>query len=119
MDREDLKCAKMGALSELAAASILLESDWEVFRNETATGPADLVVWNRCRGIMRLVDVKTVPASGHGPYLHCPDDRVSYLAYDPDKHEIRWLDHVVDIHVIPNLDKKSAFGNHIARQLQS
>lgn len=49
-----------GCHSELLAVLWLLEQGWEVFRNVSQHGPADLTVWNPTTAEIRLVDVKTV-----------------------------------------------------------
>lgn len=48
----------LGAASELIAAAYLLQQGYEVFRNVSPTGPADLVIWSRETGEMTKVDVK-------------------------------------------------------------
>lgn len=46
------------AVGELAAACWLLEQGYEVFRNVSQHGPADLVAWNVATGRTFLIDVK-------------------------------------------------------------
>ena len=48
-----------GACSELIAAVWLLEQGFEVFRNVSPDGPADLVAWKRGTDEKFLIDVKT------------------------------------------------------------
>jgi hypothetical protein len=54
------QCAgDIGALSELAACAWLLRRGYEVFRNVSPNGPADLVAWRPGYDPI-LVDVKTL-----------------------------------------------------------
>ncbi len=48
-----------GAISELIACAWLLKEGWEVFRNTSAHGPADLVLWRPSTNEIRFVDVNT------------------------------------------------------------
>jgi hypothetical protein len=48
-----------GAHSELSAVLYFLERGYEVFRNVSAHGPADLIIWNPETGEMRKLDIKT------------------------------------------------------------
>ncbi len=50
----------VGARSELLAAAWLMELGYEVFRNVSPCGPADLVAWKRGTEAKYLIDVKTV-----------------------------------------------------------
>lgn len=47
-----------GAAGELAACAWLLERGFEVFRNVSSAGPADLVAWHVESGSVYLIDVK-------------------------------------------------------------
>lgn len=48
-----------GANSELIASVYLLNEGYEVFRNVSAHGPADLVAWNPETNETLYIDVKT------------------------------------------------------------
>ena len=50
----------LGAQSELLAAAWLMELGYEVFRNVSPCGPADLIAWKRGTLDKHLIDVKTV-----------------------------------------------------------
>lgn len=49
---------RKGDISELQACSWLLSKGYEVFRNVSGVGPADIVVWKDKE--LTLIDVKTV-----------------------------------------------------------
>lgn len=51
----------LGACGELIAAAWLLSLGYEVFRNVSGVGPADLSIWHPTLGDFALVDVKTQP----------------------------------------------------------
>lgn len=55
--------SQIGALGELRVAQYFLEEGYEVFQNICHTGPADLTVWDKETGVVRLVDVKTQTAA--------------------------------------------------------
>jgi hypothetical protein len=49
-----------GAQGELIASAWLLGLGYEVFRNVSASGPADLIAWEQDTGVTHFIDVKTV-----------------------------------------------------------
>jgi hypothetical protein len=49
-----------GAINELAACQYFLSKGYEVFRNVSQHGPADLAIWHKETNEFTLVDVKTV-----------------------------------------------------------
>ena len=51
---------RIGAASELIAAAWLMEMGYEVFRNLSPSGPADLIAWKPTEESKYLIDVKTV-----------------------------------------------------------
>jgi hypothetical protein len=51
--------AHLGARAELIACSWLLGLGYEVFRNVSGAGPADLAIWHQSTGEHRLIDVKS------------------------------------------------------------
>jgi Holliday junction resolvase-like predicted endonuclease len=55
----DLSKGTKGGIAELKAAAWLSERGYEVFRNVTQDGPADLVAWNTDTGEALFVDVKS------------------------------------------------------------
>jgi Holliday junction resolvase-like predicted endonuclease len=54
----DLSKGTKGGIAELKAAAWLSERGYEVFRNVTQDGPADLVAWDTKSGETLFVDVK-------------------------------------------------------------
>lgn len=50
----------LGALAETIAVQHLLEQGYEVFRNVSQHGPADIVAWKPETDETRYIDVKTV-----------------------------------------------------------
>lgn len=48
-----------GAVSELRVCSYLLEQGYEVFRNVSQHGPADIIAWHPETDEIRKIDVKT------------------------------------------------------------
>lgn len=58
-DRPDFPRTKVGDITELEVSAYFLKKGYEVFRNVTACGPADLVIWNPKDGSVYLIDTKT------------------------------------------------------------
>ena len=50
---------KRGDISELEVSAYYLREGWEVFRNVSANGPADIVIWNPDTNEVKFIDVKT------------------------------------------------------------
>lgn len=98
-----------GAASELAACQFLLDKGYEVFRNVSAHGPADLVAWNPTTHHILLIDVKTSRPKeledGHHTYnYHCEAARqaralgVKLLLVVPEEgYRCFWNDYVDEI----------------------
>ena len=61
-------CAKrQGDMSEIKALSFLLDNGFEVFRNESSTGPVDIISLDTVNNKVMLIDVKTLsPAKATG-----------------------------------------------------
>lgn len=59
---KDLSSSRRGDLAELIAVQGLMERGFEVFRNVSCVGPADLVAWNILKpdNPPQLIDVKSV-----------------------------------------------------------
>lgn len=55
---------RRGDISELRAATWLMEQNWEVFRNMGCTGPVDLVGIDP-EGVVHKIDVKTAGRHSH------------------------------------------------------
>lgn len=55
----DLHSCHKGATSELIACAWLLSLGYEVFRNVSGGGPADIVAWKAATGEKHVIDVKT------------------------------------------------------------
>lgn len=62
---------KVGDITELEVCAYFLKKGYEVFRNVSACGPADLVVWNPKDGSVHLIDTKTYHAN--------PDNVETYI----------------------------------------
>ena len=54
------KLGKVGDISELEVSAHYLREGWEVFRNVSQNGPADLCIWNPVTQEIRLIDVKSM-----------------------------------------------------------
>lgn len=52
-----------GDIAELAAAIWLMRKGYEVFRNVSCVGPADLMAWNASTGHTIIVDVKGISSA--------------------------------------------------------
>ena len=50
---------RVGDIEELFVTQHLLREGWEVFKNSSACGPADIILWNKENGETHLVDVKS------------------------------------------------------------
>jgi Holliday junction resolvase-like predicted endonuclease len=95
-----MKDAHVGAVSELAAASWLLGQGYEVFRNVSAHGPADLIAWNPETGEKIVLDVTTarpyVRQDGTVNYqwastkLKKMDQGIRVLVYVPEEDHFFW-----------------------------
>lgn len=62
-----LPTSKIGGISELEVCAYYLREGYEVFRNVSASGPADIIVWNPESGEVHIIDVKT--------YVSCLDPK--------------------------------------------
>ena len=60
-----LSTSKIGGISELEVCAYYLRKGYEVFRNVSSNGPADIIVWNQETGEIHIIDVKT--------YVSCLD----------------------------------------------
>jgi Holliday junction resolvase-like predicted endonuclease len=100
-----MDCSTVGAASELEAASWLLGQGYQVFRNVSAHGPADLVAWNPQTKETLFVDVTTgrpyVRADGSLHYtlakrkltVHKESGfGVRVLVCVPEEHRFFWMD---------------------------
>lgn len=70
-----LRSKHRGAYSEFAATNWLLAQGYEVFRNVSAHGPADLIAWNPITDERIFVDVKTFCNIDGEPI--CTDEQVA------------------------------------------
>ena len=61
-----LSTSKIGGISEIEVCAYYLREGYEVFRNITASGPADIIVWNPNTQDIHIIDVKTYVYNG-GP----------------------------------------------------
>ena len=65
MNSGKLHSSRKGDRAELLACVFLIDQGYEVFRNVTCTGPADLIALNIETGECKLIDVKNVTRSIH------------------------------------------------------
>ena len=56
---DNINKPKLGAVSELELCAHYLREGYEVFRNVSNNGPADLIIWKPENGELHIVDVKT------------------------------------------------------------
>lgn len=83
----DLCTSHLGACAELIAASWLLTLGYEVFRNVSGAGPADLSVWSPSGGDFHLIDVKSIKTAQRSSL---PDMNTVALGkrHDPRVHRL-------------------------------
>jgi hypothetical protein len=83
-----------GAHSELTVSARLLQLGYEVFRNVSAHGMADLVAYKPSTGEILLIDVKT-GTSFSQPTADQMDHGVKFICVTTDadgNQQTRWLD---------------------------
>lgn len=75
----DLSSSRRGDLAEMIAVADLMERGYEVFRNVSCVGPADLTIWNTSHPSQppQLVDVKSIRLTDDGFY---DMDKYNYLS---------------------------------------
>jgi hypothetical protein len=56
---KNLTASRIGDISEIEMTAYYLRMGYEVFRNVSCNGPADLVVWNPEDNTIHLIDIKT------------------------------------------------------------
>lgn len=86
---------RMGYIAECSAIPWLLKQGWEVFRNVTPVGPADLIVWNPETGEIIPVDVKRLRFVDGKPFKAQKDQKskrcgVKALHCHPESGECLW-----------------------------
>ena len=54
-----LTSSKIGAISELEMCAYYVRQGYEVFRNVTPDGPADIIIWNPKNGELHIIDIKS------------------------------------------------------------
>lgn len=91
-------CAKrQGDMSEIKALSFLLDNGFEVFRNESSTGPVDIISLDTVNNKVMLIDVKTLsPAKATGIFPTLKKTKmqqnldVQFLFYDKNSDTFTW-----------------------------
>lgn len=93
-----MKHKHKGAVAELKVSAWLLNKGFEVFRNISQHGLADIVAWNPLTGERVLYDVKTIHhhVNVKGKTIYYPpklkeeqiEAGVNLLIYNPDTDEI-------------------------------
>jgi|TARA_R110002124_G_scaffold160220_1_gene327408 Holliday junction resolvase-like predicted endonuclease len=97
-------CAKrQGDMSEIKALSFLLDSGFDVFRNESSTGPVDIITLDITRKKVILVDVKTQPPAKTTGIYRIPNKTkiqqnldVQFLFYDKNTDTFTWEKDIVN-----------------------
>lgn len=65
-----LTTAQIGAVSELEMCAYYIREGYEVFRNVSASGPADIIVWKPETGEFHIIDIKSyVNSTAPGNYI--------------------------------------------------
>lgn len=70
-NRPNFPKSKVGDITELEVSAYFLKKGYEVFRNVSSSGPADLVIWNPNDNSIHLIDTKT--------YHYNPENVESYV----------------------------------------
>ena len=70
-ETKNLTASRIGDISEIEMTAYYLRKGYEVFRNVSCNGPADLVVWNPEDNTIHLIDIKT--------YSHNPINIEKYI----------------------------------------
>ena len=90
-------CSTLGAMAEMKATIYLIGLGYDVFKNTSPSGPADLVAWSRHSGEIMLIDVKTIRQRvmadgrvGYNPFPKVKHDLVRHLGYCPETDEFFW-----------------------------
>ena len=80
-----LNRGKSGDVSELEVCSHFIKEGWEVFRNVSQNGPADIVIWNPETDEVRIIDVKTNITETKWNHIKPYHSSVEILQYDNNK----------------------------------
>jgi len=91
-----LSTGRIGDLNEIRAVEFLMSEGFEIFRNQSCTGPVDIVSLNVVSGEIKLIDVKTAPVyKGIANLTQNLTDvqkklGVSFLIYDRVNANFKW-----------------------------
>lgn len=95
--------SRQGDMSEIKALSYLLDNGFEVFRNESSTGPVDIISLDIVNNKVVLVDVKTLsPSKVTGVFSTLKKTKiqqnldVQFLFYDKNTDTFTWEKDVVN-----------------------
>ncbi len=91
-------CAsRKGDITEIKALSYLLDNGFEVFRNESSTGPVDIVALDIVNNKVILIDVKTISPAKSTGIIPIPNKTeiqqkldVQFLIYDKNTNTFTW-----------------------------
>jgi len=80
-----LKLGKVGDISELEVSTYYMREGWEVFRNVSSNGPADIVIWKPNTGEVKFIDVKScgeeINESRFKTYISKSHEKVNVVMY--------------------------------------
>ena len=84
--------SRIGDISEIEMCAYFLRKGYEVFRNISSSGPADIIIWKPENNIVHIVDIKSyVKASTPEKYLELLENKndlnVKIIPYDYNKRE--------------------------------
>lgn len=83
-----------GARSELLTCAWLMSLEFQVFRNQSARGPVDLVALDRATGEIILIDVKTNSTTNPTTYFALTEEQarlgVRILVVDAQTGAVSW-----------------------------
>jgi len=89
--------SRKGDMTEIKALSYLLDNGFEVFRNESSTGPVDIIAVDTVNNKVILIDVKTLSPSKYTGIIPIPNKTeiqqkldVQFLFYDKNANTFTW-----------------------------
>lgn len=88
-----LSTTKIGCISELEVCAHYIREGYEVFRNVSLNGPADLIIWKPETGELHLIDVKShVKTTSPESYIKTLEKRSNFdikiVPYDYNTKQI-------------------------------
>lgn len=80
-ETKNLTTSRIGDISEIEMTAYYLRKGYEVFRNVSCNGPADLVLWNPEDNTIHLIDIKT--------YSSNPDNVKNYIENNEKNNSVK------------------------------